>query len=283
MAVHAVAAARRDHGEARQHILGDAPVVIAVLGIAPRTDVEAAGALHHLEHRAGVIEIVLVAPGAPEQRIGIDVAAMQERHMAGIDAAFHRLQPVAFLDALRHEALRVRHQREFPFRQGRPALRRPEMGPQHAATLDQRIGLELDPFGEAALHRLRRHLHALAVDVELPAVIGAAQPAFLVAAEPQRRPAMGTEFVDQPEPPAAVAERDQPFRKHLDPHRRTVVLRQLGGEQHRRPVAAEQCAHRGSRPGLGDEFVLVFPKHAQPPGDVGCAGNEDRPGGGRGP
>ena len=142
----------------------------------------------------------------------------------------------------------------------------PMIGPQHAAALDQRIGLELDALGEAALLGLRRHLDALAGDVELPAVIGAAQPAFLVAPEPQRDAAMRAELVDQAEPSLAVAERDEPLGQHLDPHRRTVVLGQLLGEQHRHPVAAEQCAHRRARPGLGDEIVLFFSEHARPPG-----------------
>src|SRR5262249_45705524 len=75
VAVHRMAAARRDHGEGRHHPLRDAPVVVVVLGIAAGADVEAAGTLDHLEYGARVAEIVLIALGALEQRVGADVGA----------------------------------------------------------------------------------------------------------------------------------------------------------------------------------------------------------------
>src|SRR5262250_3138936 len=45
------------------------------------------------------------------------------------------------------------------------------------------------PVAEAALRRHRRQVDAAALDVELPAVVDAAQPALLVAAEEEARPA----------------------------------------------------------------------------------------------
>ena len=264
MAVHGVAAARRDHGEGRQHILGDAPVVVAVLGIAAGADIETACAFDDFEHRLRVVEIVLVALGALEQRIGVDVAAVQEGDVTGIDAAFHGLQPIALLQPLRDEALLARHQRELPFRQRRPRFRRSHIGPQDAAARDQRIGRDLDLLGEAALVRLGRHFDALAGDVELPAMIGAAQPAFLVAAEPQRRAAVRAELVDQTVASVAVAKGDEALGKHLHPHRRAVVFGKLFGQQDRRPVTAKQPAHRGVVAGPRHQIVLFFPKHAGP-------------------
>jgi hypothetical protein len=44
--------------------------------------------------RPRVLEIVLVALGALEQRVGAEIAAMQEGDVARIDATFHGLQPV---------------------------------------------------------------------------------------------------------------------------------------------------------------------------------------------
>ena len=254
-------AARRDHGEARHHPLGDPPIIMSGLGVAARADIEAAGALDDLEIGLRVGEIVLVALGALEQRIGIEIAAVQEGDVAGIDAALHRLQPVGFLQPLRDEALLARHGGEFPFRQRRLLVRRAHIGPQHAAALDQRIGGELDLLGEAALLRLRRHIHALAGHVVFPAVIGAAQAAFLVAAEPQRHAAVGAELVDQSVAALRVAERQQPFRQKLHPHRRAVVLGQLLGEQRGDPVAAEQPAHGRARSGLRQQIILFFPQH----------------------
>ena len=67
--------------------------------------------------------------------------------MAGIDAALHRLQPVAVLQPLRGEGLLRRHAGEFEFRQAGLMFRRPHIGPQHAATLHQRIGAQLDAGG----------------------------------------------------------------------------------------------------------------------------------------
>ena len=109
--------------------------------------------------------------------------------------------------------------------------------------------------------RLRRHLDALAGHVEFPAVIGAAQAALLVAAEPQRDAAMGAELVDQAVAALAVAERNEPLGQELHPHRRAVVFRQFLGEQRRRPIAAEQLPHRRPRSGLGDEIVLIGSEH----------------------
>ena len=131
-----------------------------------------------------------------------------------------------------------RHHGEFPFRQRRLLLGRAHVGPQHAAALDQRIGLQLDLLAEAALLRLRRHVDALAGVVVFPAVIGAAQPVLLVAAEPQRDAAVGAELVGQRVAALGVAPGQQPLGQQLDPHRRAFVLRQFLGQQRRHASAA---------------------------------------------
>src|SRR5437899_1171914 len=133
-------------------------------------------------------EVVFVALGALEQRIGAEVAAVQKGDMARIDPALHRLQPIAFLQALGDEGLIGRHRREFPFRQRRLLLRRTHIGPQHRPALHQRVGLELDLLAETALARLGGDVRALAGDVVFPAVIGAAQATLLVAAGPRPHP-----------------------------------------------------------------------------------------------
>ena len=261
MPVHRMIAARRNGGVAGHDPGRDAPVILIVLGLAARPDIEAARRLDHFEDRREIAEIILVAGRPLEQRIGIDIAAVQEGDVARIDAALHRLQPIAFLETLRDEALLARHRAEFEFRQIGLAVFRPHIGPQDAAALDERIGGELDLLGVAALHRLRRHHEALAVHVEFPAVIGAAQPAFLVAPEPQRGAAMGAEFVDEPELAVAVAEGDQPLGEDLHPDRRTIVLGQFFAEQGRQPVAAEKITHRRAGAGLGHEIVLFLLQH----------------------
>ena len=203
-----------------------------------------------------------------------EVAPVQERHVARIDAALHRLQPVRFLQPLGDEALLGGHRGKLPLRQRRLLIGRPHIGPQHRTEFHQRIRRQLDLLAEAGFDRFGRHLGALAGDVVLPAMIRAAQAAFLVAAEPQRHAAMGAELVDQSIAALAVAERQQPLREQLDPDRRRIVLRQLLGHQRRNPVAAEHLAHGRARTGLRQEIVLFFPEHCSPPGheepDLGC-------------
>src|SRR4029079_12806601 len=97
MAVHRVIAARRDHREGRHDPLRDAPVVLALLGVAARADIEPPGALDHLEDRPRVAQGVLVALGPLEQRIRVQVAAVEERHVARVDPPLHGLQPVRLL------------------------------------------------------------------------------------------------------------------------------------------------------------------------------------------
>src|SRR5262249_61358865 len=57
VAVDGVVGARRDHGEAGHDPGGDAPVIIAVLGVAPGADIEPTRLLHDLEIRLHVGEV----------------------------------------------------------------------------------------------------------------------------------------------------------------------------------------------------------------------------------
>src|SRR5439155_206073 len=50
---------------------------------------------------------------------------------------------------------------------------------------------------EVAFRRLRRHVEALAGDVELPAVVDAAEAFFFIAAEEERRTPMGAGVLDE--------------------------------------------------------------------------------------
>ena len=72
---------------------------------------------------------------------------------------------------------------------------------------------------------------------------------------------MGAELVDEAVAPESVAESNQALGQNLHAHRRTIVLRQFLGEEHRQPVATEKVTHLGTRSGLGNEIVLFFGKH----------------------
>ena len=201
---------------------------------------------------------------ALEQRVAVQAAGVQERHVAGVDAAFERLQPVALLQPLRREGLALGDGDELPLGQRRLLRGIAEVRPEHVAALDQGVGLQLHVFAEVARLRLARHLDGLAGDVVLPAVIRAAQAALLVPAEPERDAAVRAELVDQAVTALGVPEREEPLREDLDPHRRTVVLWKLLRQQHGLPVATEELPHRRPRTRLGQQFVDLGAQHGRP-------------------
>ena len=99
------------------------------------------------------------------------------------------------LDNLRHVAMRRRHLGPGEFGRRRDLVGRSQIGPDDAAQFDGRIGDDVDVLLELVLRRLVELVEAMAFDVELPAVIDAAQTAFLVAAKKQRHPAVRAEFI----------------------------------------------------------------------------------------
>jgi hypothetical protein len=128
-----------------------------------------------------------------------------------------------------------------------------------------RISLGLDLVLEGRVAGFSRHIDAVAVHVELPAVIDATQPTFFIATKEHPRPAMWAERIDDTDRTMAVAEGHQVFTEHAQPHRCPIRFGQFLGHQHRVPEAAEQLAHRCSRTRLGQEFVVAQPQHSTPP------------------
>ncbi len=122
------------------------------------------------------------------------------------------------------------------------------------------------------LRRLVQLIEAIAFDVEFPAVIDAAQAAFLVAPEIQRDAAVRTEFVEQPDAAVAVAEGDEVLAEQADADRRAVGLgdlpRQTGGD----PIPPHRIAHRGAGADAGDQFVFLRWQHSLSPRKVFSAG-----------
>ena len=204
-------AARRDQREGRHHPLRDAPVVVVVLGVAARADVKAAGRFRPPRNAApgpaGCTGWLLRAP----LNMGSTFMVQRCRNDTWLESMPPSIACSQLHSCRRLETKRLgcRHHRPFVLRQRRLALGGPHVGPQHAAALDERIALQLDALAEARVLRLRRDLDALAGDVVLPAVVRAAQPALLVAAEPERDAAMRAELVDQAEAALRVAEGDQ--------------------------------------------------------------------------
>ena len=121
---------------------------------------------------------------------------MRESEMRGVDRAFQRLHPVAVLPFLGDVAVRGRHQRHFQRGQFGHLLGRAHIGPDHVAPFAHRIGLDADQVLGVEVGIGGRHVDAAAVGVELPAVIDAADAAFLVAAEPEIGAAMRAVLID---------------------------------------------------------------------------------------
>src|ERR1700694_3042211 len=98
---------------------------------------------------------------------------MEDRSVRGVDAAFERLQPVALLPYFRDVAMALRYL--CPLESGgcRHQLAWSHIGPDHPAHLSGRISRQVNLVAE--LLGFVHLIDAVAVDVELPAVIDAAQ------------------------------------------------------------------------------------------------------------
>src|SRR5215207_7550644 len=126
---------------------------------------------------------------------------MQARAVGGIDRAFEHLGPIA-RDMHLHDGY-TRGGSGRP--DGRIELaeffRGTHVGPDEAAALARRIGFLLAINLEPAAFRFAGLVDDIAVNIELPAVIEAAQPAFLVAAEGERGTAVDAVLTEDPKPP----------------------------------------------------------------------------------
>src|SRR5947208_16656347 len=92
--------------------------------------------------------------------VGGQIPAVQERNMAGIDAALDRLQVVRLLPAFGGDAMRRGPMDPLEVRQRRLLRRRAHVGPYDSAQLHAREGLDLDAPTHAALVRLGGQVRA---------------------------------------------------------------------------------------------------------------------------
>ena len=151
------------------------------------------------------------------------------------------------------------------FRQRRALVLRPHIDPDPAAPLGGRIGLHPHLAPVVGLGRLVRHLHAIAVHIELPAVIDAAQAAVLIAAEIERGAPVGAFLVENADPAARVPEGHEVLAQQPEPHRVAIGPRQLLRHERRKPEPAEQRAHRRAGTGPAEQFVVFRFQHCGTP------------------
>jgi hypothetical protein len=173
-----------------------------------------------------------------------------------IDAALDRLQKIRTDPDLRDPDSIARERGPRIGGERRLVVGCAHVGPHDAAGLDRRIGLHAHAVLEAAVVRLRRHVDAGALDVELPAVVDARQPALFVAADHHRGQTVRAARVEQTDAPVRVAERDQILAEQPDRDRGAVGLGDLFAQDGRKPVTPAHRAHRCAAFDLGEQFVL---------------------------
>src|SRR6266851_4896389 len=145
---------------------------------------------------------------------------VQDGGVRGVDAALEALEPVGLLYDFRDVAMRRGRLGPGEARHRRAEVRESQISPDEAAHLDRWIGGGPDLVGEGQLLGLVHHLDALALDVELPPVVDAAEPALLVAAEEQGGLPVRAALGEEPDAAVGVAEGHQLLAQQLDAHGR---------------------------------------------------------------
>jgi hypothetical protein len=179
--------------------------------------------------------------------------------MRAVEAALGHLNPICVdVDAHQH-AVALGQLHEGMACERRLLLFRAEIGPHHAASLDDGIG------GRPELRRLAvrwivHDLQHLAVGAEFPAVIEAANAAIFHAAQRQRRGAMDAEFVEHADLAVAATEHDKVLAEQPLRNRRTARRGQPVRRADRQPEAPEQGPHRRSRANPAKP-VILFARH----------------------
>ena len=153
------------------------------------------------------------------------------------------------------EALFLGQHQHFDVGQRRRFLALAHVGPDEARALDHLVGLGLDAVLEVLRRRHVRHVEAVAFDVEFPAVIDAAQAAFLVAPEEQRGAAMRAAMLHDADAAVGVAEGDELLAQQHEPHRLAVGL-EFRGKTGGNPVFPHQIAHGRARPNARQHLVV---------------------------
>ena len=181
--------------------------------------------------------------------------------MRRVDLAFQYLRPVAVDPHFGGADLGVARRRESRRFKVAHFVGRAHVAPDKPAGFACRIGFMLHAVGYEAVGRLRRHLDDVAVYVELPAVIEAAQAAILVAREHQRGAPVRAIFVEHADAAFGVAENDEVLAEQTDLDRRAVRMRHFLGQAGGDPVPAHDLAHRRVALDAAQQVVFLWRHH----------------------
>ena len=116
----------------------------------------------------------------------------------------------------------------------------------------------MDLVFEVALGRLGGHVDAIAVDVEFPTMVDAANAALFIAPEVERRATVRAVRLQDADLATGVAKRDQVLAEQTQAHRRTIRLGQFLWQHRGQPEAAKQLAHGRSRTDTTREFIVFL-------------------------
>ena len=258
---HPHMAAKRMVSERRNQVvpwedpLGDAPVERVWFTHAPAKQGEPAVVLLDLEGHVAVLLDVIVGFRALVKGIVIDLVLVHEGHVAGVDAALHRLQVVALLGPLGHEHMAVRQVRPLDARWLGLLVLWTHVSPYNSGAFDAGVPGDRHPF--AHLWRLW-HVDAIAMDVELQSVVAAADSVAFVASEVKRHSAVRAKLADESRAALAVAKGEQLFAEDLHADLRSVGFCNFARKQNRNPVAAQQVAGCGARARAHQRLHHVF-------------------------
>ncbi len=189
------------------------------------------------------------------------VGRMQAGRMGRVDLPFQNLCPVAAHPHFGGADARIRRRRECRRFEFAHLLRWTHIDPHKTARLARRIGLVLHAIGNEAVFGFGRHLHHVAIDVEFPAVIEAAQPALFVTRKHQRGAPVRAILVEDADTAFAVAEHHKILAQQAHLHRRAVRLSRFLGQAGCNPVAAHDPAHRGVARDAAQQVVFLWRHH----------------------
>src|SRR5439155_15013726 len=146
-----------------------------------------------------------------------------------VHLAFPALHVITLLKDVVDVVLAFREHVRFEVGQGRRGLAWTHVRPDDPAALYAGIGYGADLALEVAFGGLGGHVDAGAGDVELPAVVDAAQALFFVPTEEERRSSVRAGVLDKAELPRRRPKGDEVFTEQADSQRRAVGRGQLIG------------------------------------------------------
>ena len=173
----------RNHVVPREQPLRHTPVVGVGVSVAATVQSQAGGVFVNLKNHIAVGLDVVQCFTAFVHGVAVNLITVHVRHVAGVDATLHRLQPIGVLQALGHKHVALRQQAPLQFRRGGLFICRAHVSPQNAAAFN--AGVAFDVHARARLGG-RWHIHALAHAIKLDAVVCTADAVFFVATKKQR-------------------------------------------------------------------------------------------------